>query len=95
MRQAIQKDLLEWEMKFPDANRDTVKLLRLCLDYSIDKILNIKKQIPHNLQPTIDLVRSYIDGSVATNIIPIFNEVRVDTVDLSSYDEKFGMVVNH
>ena len=95
VRQAIQKDLLEWGMKFPDANRDTVKLLRLCLDYSIDKILNIKKQIPHNVQPTIDLVRSYLDGPVKTNVIPISNEVRVDTVDLSSYDEKFGMVVNH
>ena len=95
VRQAVQKDLLEWGMKFPDANRDTVKLLRLCLDYSIDKILNIKKQIPYNVQPTIDLVRSYLDGPVTTNVIPISNEVRVDTVDLSSYDEKFGMVVNH
>lgn len=95
VRQAVQRDLLEWGMKFPDANRDTVKLLRLCLDYSIDKILNIKKQIPYNVQPTIDLVRSYLDGPVTTNIIPISNEVRVDTVDLSSYDEKFGMVVNH
>ena len=95
VRQAVQKDLLEWGMKFPDANRDTVKLLRLCLDYTIDKILSIKKQIPYDVQPTIDLVRSYLDGPVRTNIIPMSNEIRVDTVDLSSYDEKFGMVVSH
>lgn len=94
VRQVIQKDLLEWGMKFPNANRDTVKLLRLCLDYSVDRILNIKNQIPYTVQPTIDLVRSYLDGPIKNNIIPMSTEVIVDTVDLSSYDEKFGMVVN-
>lgn len=96
VRQAVQKDLLEWGMTFPDPNRDTVKLLRLCLDYSVDRILNIKKQIPYSVQPTIDLVRSYLtDSTVKKNIIPMSNEVIVDTVDLTSYDEKFGMVVNN
>ncbi len=47
-------------MKFPNANRDTVKLLRLCLDYSVDRILNIKNQIPYTMQPTKDLVRNYL-----------------------------------
>ena len=94
VRQVIQKDLLEWGMKFPDANRDTIKLLRLCLDYSVDRIISIKNQIPNTAQPTIDLVRSYLDGPVHTNIVSISNEITVDTVDLSSYDEKFGMVVN-
>lgn len=95
VRQVIQKDLLEWGMKFPDANRDTVKLLRLCLDYSIERIINIKNQIPPTVQPTIDLVRSYLDSPVCSKVIPISNEVTVDSVDLSSYDEKFGMVVNN
>src|SRR5690606_38890324 len=39
--QVIQKDLLECSMKFLDTNSDTVKLLRLCLDYSIERIINI------------------------------------------------------
>lgn len=94
VRQVIQKDLLEWGMKFPDANRDTVKLLRLCLDYSVDRIIAIKKQIPSTVQPTIDLVLSYLDGPVRTNVVSISNDVVVDAVDLSSYDEMFGMAVN-
>lgn len=81
--------------KFPNANIDMVKLLRLCLDYSVDRILNIKNQMPYTVQPTIDLVHSYLDEPVKNNnIIPMSSEVIVDTVDLSSYDEKFGMVVN-
>ena len=91
----IQKDLLEWGLKFPDANRDTVKLLRLCLDYSVDKIVEIKNQIPPTVQPTIDLVRSYLNGPVYINVISLPYEVAVDAVDLSSYDEKFGMAVNN
>lgn len=95
VKQMIQKDLLEWGLKFPDANRDTVKLLRLCLDYGVDKIVEIKNQIPPTVQPTIDLVRSYLNGPVYTNVISLPYDVAVDTVDLSSYDEKFGMAVNN
>lgn len=95
VRQVIQKDLLDWGMKFPEPNRDTIKLLRLCLDYSVDRILRIKEQIPPTVQPTIDLIRSYLDGPVRSNVVPVSNDIIVDTVDLSSYDELFGMAVNH
>lgn len=94
VRQAIQKDLLEWGLKFPNASRDTVKLLRLCLDYGIDRIISIKNQIPHTVNPTIDLVRSYLEGPVKTSAISIARDIPVDAVDLSAYDYKFGMVVN-
>ena len=94
VRQAIQKDLLEWGMNFPNANRDTVKLLRLCLDYGMDRIISIKNQIPHSVNPTIDLVRSYLDGPVKTSTISVERDIPVDYVDLSAYDDKFGMVVN-
>lgn len=95
VRQAIQKDLLEWGMNFPNANRDTVKLLRLCLDYGTEKIIGIKNQIPHTVSPTIDLVRSYLDGPVANSAISFTNDIPVDNVDLSAYDDKFGMAVNN
>ncbi|MBM7615152.1 IS21 family transposase [Alkaliphilus hydrothermalis] len=94
VRQNIQKELLQWTTSFPNGNRDTVKLLRLCLDYGVDKILSIKKQIPSDVQPSIDLVLSYLDVPTATNIIPIHKDVVVDTVDLSEYDKKYGMAVS-
>jgi len=94
VRQAIQKDLLEWGMNFPSANRDTIKLLRMCLDYGTDRIISIKNQIPHTVNPTIDLVRSYLDGPVKTGSISVPRDIPVDAVDLSAYDDKFGMVVN-
>ncbi len=94
VRQAIQKDLLEWGMNFPNANRDTVKLLRLCLDYGTERIIDIKNQIPHTVSPTIDLVRSYLDNPVSNGVISIPKDIPVDNVDLSSYDAKFGMAVN-
>jgi len=94
VRQSIQKDLLKWGMTFPNANRDTVKLLRLCLDYGTDRIISIKNQIPHTVNPTIDLVRSYLDGPVENSTLPRDMDIQVDAVDLSSYDEKFGMVVS-
>lgn len=95
VRQVIQKDLLEWGIKFPDPNRDTIKLLRPCLDYSVDKILRIKEQISPTVQPTIDLIRSYLDGPVRSNVVSVSNDMMVDAVDLSSYDGLFGMAVNH
>ena len=93
VRQNIQKDLLDWGMSFPNANRDTVKLLRLCLDYGIDKILEIKGKMPPTIQPSIDLVRSYLGTPKANNVIRIKKDVAVDFVDLSEYDKKFGMAV--
>ena len=41
-----------------------------------------------------DLIGKDATVKVKNNIIPISSEVIVDTVDLSSYDEKFGMVMN-
>ncbi|MFI3209408.1 MAG: IS21 family transposase [Eubacteriales bacterium] len=86
--------LLEWGMQFPDPNRDTVKLLRLCLDQGVEKIISIKNEIPTGVTPSIDLVRSYISTPPTTKIILLNNDISVDKVDLSSYDKKFGMVVN-
>jgi len=94
VRQAVQRDLLEWGMKFPNANRDTVKLLRLCLDYGTDRIIGIKNQIPATVSPTIDLVRSYLDGPVSNGVISVATDISVDNVDLSAYDAKFKVAVN-
>lgn len=48
-------------MQFPEPNRDTVKLLRLCLDYGVERIISIKNEISLGVAPSIDLVRSYIN----------------------------------
>ncbi len=96
VRHTIQKDILEWGMKFPNANRDTVKLLRLCLDYGTNRIIYIKSQIPPSVAPTIDLVRSYLDIHKPAKVVSILKDedVTVDQVDLTVYDKKYGIVVN-
>ncbi len=94
VRQTVEKELLEWGMCFPEPDRDTVKLLRLCLDYSVERLMKIKESIPSSISPTIDLVRSYLDTPKNAKTLDIANEILVEPVDLSSYDKKFGMVVN-
>lgn len=88
----VAQELLEWGKLLPGGNKDMVKLLRLCVDYGQDKILSIKKLIPNNIVPTVDMVRSYLNQPVESTVIYLKNEVEVAAVDLTSYDRKYGMV---
>lgn len=64
------------------------------LDYGTDRIIGIKNQIPATVSPTIDLVRSYLDGPVSNGVISVATDISVDNVDLSAYDAKFKVAVN-
>ncbi|ETO38050.1 hypothetical protein V518_1793 [Thermoanaerobacterium aotearoense SCUT27] len=89
----VKQELLEWGQILPGGARDMVKVLRLCVDYGSDKLLDIKKQIPAGVTPTVDLIRSYlIDHSTPVKSTQkIIDTVNVEEVDLSIYDKQYGV----
>lgn len=94
VRQNVAKELLEWGRLLPGGNKDMVKLLRLCVDYGEEKILSIRNQLPPNIVPTIDMVRSQLHEVPESNIIYLQqNEIGVTATDLRKYDEKCGVAM--
>lgn len=94
VKQNVTEELLEWGRQLPGGNREMVKLLRLCVDYGEECILGIKHKIPGNIVPTVDMVRTYLNKPVETSVIYLKQDVAVEPVDLTRYDEKYGMVVS-
>ena len=71
-----------------------VKLLRLCVDYGEDKILQIRSQLPENVVPTIDMVRYHLHEESESNIIHLqTREISITQTDLRKYDEKCGVAM--
>lgn len=68
-----------------------VKLLRLCVDYGEERIMSIKNQMPANVIPSVDMIRSQLHETAQSNIIYLQNEIPVTQTDLTSYDEKCGV----
>ena len=68
-----------------------VKLLRLCVDYGEERILSIKEQLPQNLIPTVDMIRSQLHETPESNVLYFKHEIPVIDTDLSKYDEKCGV----
>ena len=91
VRQNITKELIDWGHLLPGGNKDMVKLLRLCVDHGEERILSIKDQLPANVVPSIDMIRSQLHETVNSNIIYLKNEIPVTQTDLVKYDEKCGV----
>lgn len=91
VRQNVAKELLDWGRLLPGGNKDMVKLLRLCVDYGEQRILSIKDQLPKNIIPTLDMIRSQLHETPESNIIYMRNEILVTQTDLTKYDEKCGV----
>lgn len=94
VKDTVAQELIEWGELLPGGNKEMVKLLRLCVDYGQERILDIKRLIPSGIIPTVDLIRSYLVPSVCPAVLHLNQELEVDPVDLSVYDRKFGMVVD-
>lgn len=94
VKQTVTDELISWGKQLPGGNREMVKLLRLCVDYGEDYILNIKRKVPSNLVPTVDIIRTYLNEPVDSSVVYLKqDDVSVDKVDLTAYDKKYGMVV--
>lgn len=95
VKETVAKELLEWGAQLPGGNKEMVKLLRLCVDYGEDKILAIKRLIPGQIVPTVDMVRAHLNEPVDSSVIYLStDEVPIEPVDLTEYDRKYGMAVN-
>lgn len=68
-----------------------VKLLRHCVDYGEEKILSMRDELPKNIIPSVDLIRSQLHETPENNIVYLSNENPVTLPDLTKYDEKFGV----
>ena len=89
----VTKELLDWGRMLPGGNAEMVKLLRLCVDYGEERILSIRQQLPANLIPTVDMIRSQLHEEPESNVLYFKNEIPVTSTDLAKYDEKCGVAV--
>ena len=87
----VTKELLDWGRMLPGGNAEMVKLLRLCVDYGEERILSMKEQLPQNLVPTVDMIRSQLHETPESNLLYFKHEIPVTSTDLSKYDEKCGV----
>lgn len=94
VRATIDKELLDWGKQLPGGNHEMVKLLRLCVDYGVNKILEIKHSLPESIIPTVDIIRSHLHESVESNVLYFKRDIEVIQTDLSKYDKKCGVVAN-
>jgi transposase len=94
VKDTVANELLQWGKQLPGGNKEMVKLLRLCVDYGEERILSIKSQIPSHIVPTVDMVRTHLNEPLESPVIYLAqDEIPVEPVDLTTYDEKYGMVV--
>ena len=70
-----------------------VKLLRLCVEYGEERILSIREQLPKNIVPSVDMIRSQLHENPESNIVYLSNEIPVTQTDLTKYYEKCGVAM--
>ena len=91
VKESLTKELLDWGNQLPGGNKEMVKLLRLCVDYGEERILAIKRLIPSQIVPTVDMVRTYLNEPVDSTVIYLKDEIGIFKTDLKKYDEKYGV----
>lgn len=91
VRTNVTRELLDWGRMLPGGNTEMVKLLRLCVDYGEERILSIRQQLPQNLVPTVDMVRSQLHEMPESNVLYFKHEIPITSTDLTKYDEKCGV----
>lgn len=91
VKETLTKELLDWGNQLPGGNKEMVKLLRLCVDYGEARILAIKRLIPSQVVPTVDMVRTYLNEPVNSSVIYLKNEIGITQTNLRKYDEKYGV----
>ena len=69
-----------------------VRLLRLCVEYGQNEILNIKHNLPLGVTPTVDIIRSYLSDQQTERSLMMVNEIPVSRTDLGYYDKKCGVI---
>lgn len=91
VRQSVAGILLEWGSTFPGGAKDTVRLLKLSVEYGLDCVLAVKEQLPIGITPTIAMVETEL---LPKKPVPLANtkDIPVSIINLSSYDHKYKVV---
>ena len=93
VRENISRELLELGEKLPGGNRDMVKLLRLCIDYGEDRILELKRSFPPDVIPTVENIRNLLHIQTKQQDEVHFPcDVKVIVTDIRTFDEKCGVI---
>ena len=91
VRKSAAAALLDWGKTFPHDAKDTVKLLKLSVEYGVNRLLAIRDQLPAGTKPTIELVRSEL-APPAKPMPRLTTDITVNTIDLAAYDRKYKVV---
>ena len=91
VRKSAAAALLDWGKTFPHDAKDTVKLLKLSVEYGVNRLLAIRDQLPAGIKPTIELVRSEL-APPAKPMPRLTTDITVNNIDLAAYDRKYKVV---
>ena len=91
VRATVAEELIDWGKQLPGGNAEMVKLLRLCVDYGEEKVLEVKYSLPAGVVPTVDIIRSQLHIRPETNVVMISGDIDVNSSDLTKFDEKCGV----
>ena len=91
VRATVDKELLDWGRQLPGGNNEMVKLLRLCIDHGVDKVLNAKQNLPPGIVPSVDVIRAQLHIEPESNMIHFKRDINVIQTNLSKYDELCGV----
>lgn len=93
VREYATEELLSWGKKLPGGNHEMVRLLRLCVDYGEDKILEIKRSFPPETVPTVENIRSLLHiQTKQQDTVEFPYDVKVIVTDIRTFDEKCGVL---
>lgn len=87
----VAEELIDWGKQLPGGNAEMVKLLRLCVDYGEEKVLQAKYSLPIGVVPTVDIIRSQLHIKPEANVVMISGDIDVNSSDLTKFDEKCGV----
>lgn len=88
VRRTAAHELLAWGKLFPGGAKDTVQLLKLSVEYGLERVLAVKEALTAGITPTIDLVRQELEPPVTVQL-DTAKDIPVSTVDLADYDRKY------
>ncbi len=88
VRHSAAKGLLEWGKCFPGGAKDTVRLLKLSVQYGLDKVLEVREVLPPGITPTIGLVQNELTPCEPVKI-ETTKDIPVNELDLADYDRKY------
>ena len=93
VRRTVQKEIIDLGHKLPGGNHEMLKLLRLCMKFGSDAVLDAANVLPSGTVPTADMLRMLLHDSDKA-VIPdcmVLKEIDIQKSDLEAFDRKCGV----